>query len=107
MTVPTQGRLDALAMHPTVKPVALVRDAILDVTARGDVVLDPFGGSGTTLIAAHRIGRIARLIELDPIYCDVILHRAAKALKIEPVLLKTNETLSHVTEIRLGETAGA
>ena len=64
-----------LALHPTVKPVALVADAIRDVTRRGDIVLDGFGGSGTTLIAAERTGRIARLVELDPLYCDVICRR--------------------------------
>jgi DNA modification methylase len=62
-------------MHPTVKPVALVADAIRDVTRRGDIVLDPFGGSGTTLIAAQKTGRVARLIEIDPLYCDVIIRR--------------------------------
>ena len=71
----SKSRKSDLAMHPTVKPVALVSDAILDVTHRGEVVLDPFGGSGTTLIAAQKVGRIARLIELDPIYCDVIVRR--------------------------------
>lgn len=65
----------ALAMHPTVKPVALIEDALKDVTRRGDIVLDPFGGSGSTLIAAERCGRSARLIELDPAYCDVIVQR--------------------------------
>ena len=69
------GRDDELAMHPTVKPVALVADAIKDVSRRGDIVLDAFGGSGTTLIAAEKTGRKARLLELDPIYCDVICRR--------------------------------
>ena len=64
-----------LALHPTVKPVALVADAIKDVTKRGEIVLDGFGGSGTTLIAAERTGRVARLVELDPLYCDVICRR--------------------------------
>ena len=61
-----RSRDEALAMHPTVKPVALVADAIRDCSRRGEVVLDPFGGSGTTLIAAERRGRLARLIEYDP-----------------------------------------
>ena len=69
------GRDDELAMHPTIKPVALVADAIKDVSRRGDIVLDAFGGSGTTLIAAEKTGRKARLLELDPIYCDVICRR--------------------------------
>jgi DNA modification methylase len=69
------GRAEALALHPTVKPVALVADAIRDCSRRGELVLDPFAGSGTTLIAAHTCGRLARVIELDPRYCDVILRR--------------------------------
>ena len=70
-----KDRMDEIAMHPTVKPVGLVSDAILDVTRRGALVLDPFGGSGSTLIAAEKTGRVARLIEFDPIYCDVIVRR--------------------------------
>src|SRR6202023_3724706 len=64
------GRMEELALHPTVKPAALVADAIKDCSRRGDIVLDPFGGSGTTLIAAQKSGRRARLIEYDPAYCD-------------------------------------
>lgn len=64
-----------LADHPTVKPTALVADAIRDVSHRGDVVLDCFGGSGATLLAAERTGRNARLIELDPLYVDVTIRR--------------------------------
>jgi DNA modification methylase len=69
------GRLEELALHPTVKPVAMIADAIKDVSRRGGIVLDLFGGSGSTLIAAHKTGRRARVCELDPIYCDRILHR--------------------------------
>ena len=70
------GNRDAdLAMHPTVKPVAMVVDALRDCSKKGGLVLDPFGGSGTTLIAAERTGRKARLVELDPLYCDVIVRR--------------------------------
>jgi DNA modification methylase len=68
-------RLDELAMHPTVKPVALVADAILDCSRRSDIVLDSFGGSGTTLIACERTRRQARLLEIDPIYCDQSIRR--------------------------------
>jgi DNA modification methylase len=71
-------RLTDLAMHPTVKPVGLVADAILDCSRRGDLVLDSFGGSGTTLIACERTGRKARLIEIDPIYCDQTVRRWQK-----------------------------
>jgi DNA modification methylase len=69
------GRSEDLAMHPTVKPVALVVDAIKDCSRRGQIVLDPFAGSGTALIAAEKTGRQARAIEFDPAYCDVILRR--------------------------------
>jgi DNA modification methylase len=68
-------RTAALEMHPTVKPTALVADAIRDCSCRGDIVLDPFAGSGTTLIAAESCGRLARVIEYDPLYCDVIVKR--------------------------------
>ena len=71
-------RLDELAMHPTVKPVALVADAIRDCSRRSELVLDSFGGSGTTLIACERTHRKARLIEVDPIYCDQIVRRWQK-----------------------------
>ena len=69
------GRMEELALHPTVKPVQMIADAIRDVSGRGDIVLDVFGGSGSTLIAAEKTGRRARLCELDPIYCDRILAR--------------------------------
>ncbi|MCJ9733442.1 DNA methyltransferase [Bradyrhizobium sp. PRIMUS42] len=68
-------RDELLAMHPTVKPVELIADAIKDCTSRGELVLDPFAGSGTTLIAAERTGRRAALLEIDPLYCDVIVRR--------------------------------
>ena len=64
-----------LALHPTVKPVAMIDDAIKDVSKRGDIVLDLFGGSGSTLIAAHKTGRRGYLCELDPQYCDRIIRR--------------------------------
>ena len=62
-------------LHPTMKPVALVERAILNSSKSRDIVFDPLGGSGTTLIAAERTGRRARLIELDPKYADVIVRR--------------------------------
>jgi len=62
-------------MHPTCKPVALVADAIRDVSRRGAIVLDPFAGSGSTLIAAEKTGRQAYLLEVDPRYCDVVIRR--------------------------------
>ena len=64
-----------LSLHPTVKPVGMVADAILDCSGRGDIVLDPFLGSGTTLIAAERTGRRCHGLELDPLYVDTIVRR--------------------------------
>jgi DNA modification methylase len=71
-------RSEELAMHPTVKPVALIADAIRDCSRRGEIVVDGFGGSGSTLIAAEKTGRQARLIEYDPLYCDTIIRRWEK-----------------------------
>ena len=61
--------------HPTVKPTAMLEDALLDLTNRGDIVIDPFLGSGSTLIAADKTGRVCRGVELDPLYVDVIVRR--------------------------------
>ena len=81
-----------LADHPTVKPTALVADAIMDVSQRGDIVLDCFGGSGATLLAAEQTGRTARLIELDPDYVDVAIRRWREMTGQEAVHAKTGET---------------
>jgi len=75
-----------LALHPTVKPVALIADAILDCSNRKGVVLDVFAGSGSTLVAAHRTGRRGYGIEIDPHYCDVILRRLQKIMRKDPIL---------------------
>jgi DNA modification methylase len=64
-----------LALHPTVKPVRLVADALLDCTARGEIVLDAFLGSGTTLLAAERVGRVCHALEIDPLYVDTAIRR--------------------------------
>jgi len=92
--------MDELAMHPTVKPVAMVKDAIMDCSQHGDIVLDPFGGSGTTLIAVEQAGRIGYLMELDPHYVDVILSRYEKQFSVEPVLSETGKTFSEVMKER-------
>jgi len=91
-----EGRLEDLAMHPTVKPTALVADAILDASNRGDVILDCFGGSGTTLMAAERTGRRARLIEISPLYVDGTIRRWQKATGLKAVLISTGQTFSEV-----------
>jgi len=72
------ARRDDLELHPTVKPVALIADLMRDCSRRNGIVLDPFGGSGTTILAAERAGRIARVAELDPLYVDVAIRRWQK-----------------------------
>ena len=72
---------------PTVKPVALMVDALKDCSLRGDHVLDPFGGSGTTLMAAEKVGRIAHLIEYEPAYVDVTIRRWQQHTRLEAVLV--------------------
>ena len=98
---PTATRGEELAMHPTVKPVALVADAIRDCSGRGEIVLDGFGGSGTTLIAAETTGRNGRLIEYDPLYCDVILRRFQKLTGRSPTLGETGKSFETVEAGRL------
>ena len=80
------SRREDLALHPTVKPTAMVADALKDVTGRGDLVLDTFLGSGTTLIAAERTGRRFRGLDIDPAYVDVAIERWAALTGGEPVL---------------------
>lgn len=90
------GRMEELAMHPTVKPTALVADAIRDCSKRGGIVLDGFGGSGTTLIAAEKTGRSARLIEFDPAYCDTIIRRFEKLTGKHAVFASTEQNFEDV-----------
>jgi DNA modification methylase len=92
------GRLDELAMHPTVKPVALVADAIKDCSRRNGLVLDPFDGSGTILIAAERTGRRARAMEIDPHYVDVAVKRWQDYTGKLAVLAVTGQTFEEACE---------
>ncbi|MGE3779179.1 MAG: site-specific DNA-methyltransferase [Pirellulaceae bacterium] len=89
-----RGRDEALASHPTSKPVALLAEAIKDCTRRRDLVLDPFAGSGSTLIAAEKAGRIAACIELDPLYVDTIVRRWEKLTGETAVQADTGEDFS-------------
>jgi 16S rRNA G966 N2-methylase RsmD len=95
------GRLDELAMHPTVKPVALVADAIRDCSKRGGIVLDPFCGSGTVLIAAERTGRKARALEIDPHYVDVAVRRWENYTGKRALLGPLGEIFEEIAEMRL------
>ena len=97
-------RDEALSMHPTVKPVALVADAIKDCSRRREIILDQFGGSGSTLIAAERTDRHARLIEYDPLYCDTIIRRWQKMTGGEALLISTGDSFSEISEA-LNETS--
>jgi DNA modification methylase len=96
-------RDDDLAMHPTVKPVALAADAILDCSKRKAIVLDAFAGSGTTLVAAHKTGRRGYGIELDPLYCDVIVRRLCKVAGLEAIHAETGRSFAELEQAAVAE----
>lgn len=91
--------------HPTMKPVALFEYQLLNNTKDGDAVLDSFGGSGTTLIAAEKSGRRARLMELDPRYCDVIVRRWQDFTGQLATLEGDGRSFEHIADERIGATA--
>ncbi len=93
-----------LASHPTVKPLDMVADAIMDASERHDIVLDVFAGSGTTLLAAHRTGRIGYGMEIDPYYVDLILARLSAVDGLAVRLADTSQTFDQVTAVRHQET---
>jgi DNA modification methylase len=94
------NRMDELSLHPTVKPVALAADAMRDCSRRGDIILDPFMGSGTTILAAERIGRRAYGLEIDPTYVDVAIRRWQAFTKRDAILKATGQTFHEVEEER-------
>ena len=98
-----RGRESELALHPTVKPLALVSDAIRDCSRRNGLILDPFVGSGTTLLAAERTGRIARAMELDPRYVDVAIRRWEAVTGLVAKHSGTGLSLVELAERRLFE----
>jgi len=102
-----KGRDKKLASHPTVKPVAMVADAIYDCSNRGGIVLDACSGSGTTLVAAHRTGRRGFGIELDGRYADVTLKRLQEVTKSEPKLLPLEDSFEVVAKEREAENAAS
>ena len=101
----TQGSdaRQGLQYHPTVKPAAMLVEALYDLTQKGEVVLDPFLGSGSTLIACETAGRICRGVELDPLYIDVIVHRYEAATGQSAVLEGTGETFTALEQRRSSE----
>ena len=99
------GRLEELAMHPTVKPVILVADALKDCSRRRGLVLDPFCGSGTILIAAERTGRKARALEIDPAYVDVAVRRWQTYTGKSAVFSGSGETFETIAEQRSAKPA--
>ncbi|HKX80155.1 MAG TPA: DNA methyltransferase [Novosphingobium sp.] len=101
------SRQGDLELHPTVKPVGMIADAIMDVTAPGEIVLDGFLGSGTTLLAAERAERRAFGLEIDPAYVDVAITRWMDLIGEEAVLEETGETFSEVKRRRAAENRDA
>ena len=90
------GRMDELSAHPTVKPVAMVADAMKDCTRRGDIVLDTFAGAGTTILAAERVGRRAYALELEPKYVDVAIRRWQAFTRRDAVHADTGQTFEEL-----------
>ena len=93
------GRMDELKMHPTVKPVAMIADAMRDCSRRGSIVLDAFAGSGTTIMAAEQIGRRAFCMEIDPHYADVAIRRWQAFTRRDAVLESTGQTFDELAKV--------
>jgi DNA modification methylase len=89
---------DGLTVHPTVKPRLLLEDALLDVSQRDEIVLEPFAGSGSTLLAAETVGRMCRAIEIDGPYCDVVIKRWQAMAGEDAILERSGETYSQVAQ---------
>jgi DNA modification methylase len=100
-----KDRMADLGDHPTVKPVALVSDAIRDVTQPGEIVLDAFMGSGTTILAAERTKRIAYGIDIEPSYIDVAIRRWEAMTGKQARLADTGETFAEVAARRIAAAA--
>jgi DNA modification methylase len=94
------GRMDELKMHPTVKPVAMIADAMKDCSRRGSIVLDSFAGSGSTIMAAEQVGRRAYCMEIDPLYADVAIRRWQRATRKDAILQSTGQTFDELSRAR-------
>lgn len=90
------GRIDELKMHPTVKPVIMIVDAMKDCSRRGSIILDSFAGSGSTIIAAEQVGRKAYCMEIDPLYVDVTIRRWQRATGKDAILQATGKTFGEL-----------
>jgi DNA modification methylase len=99
-----KDRKEALAAHPTLKPTAMVVDVLLDCTARGEVVLDQFSGSGTTILAAEKVGRIAVGIEYEPRYVDVAILRWQRMTRLEATLSGDGRSFEDIGTARAADT---
>ena len=93
-----KDRMELLGAHPTVKPVALVADALRDVSRRGEIVIDPFLGSGSTLLAAEETGRVCIGVEIDPAYVEVAIRRWQKQTGRDAICAVTGETFQAALE---------
>jgi DNA modification methylase len=102
-----KNRMELLGVHPTVKPVALVADALRDVSKRNQIVIDPFLGSGTTLLAAEETGRVCVGIEIDPAYVEVAIRRWQKKTGRDAVCVATGETFEETINRRQTEVSEA
>jgi DNA modification methylase len=89
--------LEDLQSHPTVKPVALVSDAMKDCTRRGDIVVDTFSGSGTTILAAERVGRRAFALEIEPRFVDVAIRRWQSFTRKDAIHLESGQSFDDLT----------
>jgi DNA modification methylase len=96
------GRLEELQSHPTVKPVALVSDAMKDCTRRGDIVVDTFSGSGTTILAAERVGRRAFALEIEPRFVDIAIRRWQSFTRKDAIHLESGQSFDDLTVDRVG-----
>jgi DNA modification methylase len=92
-----RGRMDELKMHPTVKPVAMIADAMKDCSRRGSIILDSFAGSGSTIMAAEQVGRRAYCMEIDPLYADVAIRRWQRATRKDAILQSTGQTFDELS----------
>jgi DNA modification methylase len=94
------GRMDDLKMHPTVKPVAMIADAMKDCSRRGSIILDCFAGSGSTIMAAEQVGRRAYCMEIDPLYVDVAIRRWQRTTRKDAIPQSTGQTFDELSHTR-------